>query len=174
MQPIADITVHSTDLSSRGLTPTGAPLFRVVWAPSRIDKVLRKDAEKVVEVPRYDAPGWILEKWLDAKALAGEREAFELAVASSEIAMEYPADGDYEFCYDFSILNDLDRAPLIAKVVNFETNNLTFKDRREMIKLREELKATEADKKKDEIIDSAIFGGSSIVDVTGRAYSLPN
>lgn len=173
MQPLADIIVKNIDLSARGLNPAGLPVFRVVWAPSRMDRVLNKENSDMVTLPRYDDQGWVLEKWSTPEVYAGTKEAFEASVSASPVAMEYPSDGEYEACYAFGHEEEVEKAEFIAKVMNFDRENFTFADRRLALQMKAEMDAKEVDQKRDDIIDRAM-SGSKIMDVTGRAYSLPN
>ena len=173
MQPIADITVNNIDLSARGMTGTGLPLFRVVWAPSRLDRVHNKESGELCSLPRYEDKGWVLEKWSPPEVYAGTREAFEASMSAMSVAMEYPSEGEYEACYAFEHGEDVEKAHFVAKVMNFDRENFTFADRRLALQLKAEMDAKEVDQKRDDIIDRAI-NSSKILDVTGRAYSLPN
>lgn len=170
MQSELDIVIHSVDLSGRGLTPSGKPVFRVVFAPTRIDKVLNKETGEIVQMRRYSEEGWVLEKWTDAETYAGAREAWETVNLAANVSMEYPADGEYEAVYSFSPGEDVTHADFIAKVMNFDRENFTFAERRLALKLKKEMDAKEVDRQRDEIIDRA-FHSAPILDATGRAYS---
>jgi hypothetical protein len=77
MQNISEITVHAIDLSEFGKTPAGDPLFRVVWGPSRIEKVWWRETKQIFELKTYpNKEAWVLEKWQSGLEWAGTPETF--------------------------------------------------------------------------------------------------
>jgi hypothetical protein len=159
MQSTKEIMIHEIDLSEFGKTPKGDPLFRVVWAPTRTEKVLIKGRDKVVELKRYpNEECWLLEKWKSAYDWAGTREGHRNMCFGAPIAMEYPEDGEYERC-DVSF-PDGDAvkgfAALYVQYLVMGTVNYTEKDRLKALKLREQMKEQDIDEKTSDAINDVL------------------
>jgi hypothetical protein len=140
-QPLFEITVHPVDLSRHGKTPSGLPVYRVVWADSRKSHVIR--AGKRFTLPRYlpdnenpeaSATGrWIVEQWMPPEQFVGmTREQYEdfLATFPSAAAEEYPTEGDYEL--KWPLKGNVDEAALHALLEQdkFRRTTLTAADRK--------------------------------------------
>ena len=113
MQSPLEIRFHPADLSIFGRSPGGLPLYRVVWADSRITKLFH-DSE-VLELPFYGpdtltSGQWILERWLPPERYIGmTREKFETFVESQRgedgelpPTEAWPSQGEYELADIFS------------------------------------------------------------------------
>lgn len=123
MQSTLDITVHPLDLSEHGRGPKGQPLYRIVWADSRVDRVVAEGRR--YDLPRYEhvTGKWILEKWrsgADLTQMTPELwQAFLDAQPYGSAQMEYPTDGDYELSYTFEGSVDPATAHKIAAMIEF-------------------------------------------------------
>ncbi len=76
MQPLSEIRVHPVKLSEFGTTPTGADVYRVVWADSRKSVAYRGNNKLVTDKYQHGAESdlrgkWVLEKWLSAAMYYG-------------------------------------------------------------------------------------------------------
>ena len=76
MQPLLELRLHPVDLREFGVTPSGANIYRMVWADSRKSVAFRGD--KRITTAKYQhsaeselAGKWILEKWLSAMEYYG-------------------------------------------------------------------------------------------------------
>lgn len=99
MQDSAAIKIHHLDLSQYGTNPQGKPVYRIVWADSRVEKFEYEG--KVCEVPIYagKADGkWVLEKWVPSSRFYGTPKQFEDAQRMTGVRMEYAHDGTYQHC----------------------------------------------------------------------------
>lgn len=163
MQPNSDVTFHPLDLSEHGRTPTGAAMYRIVWADSRIDKV--KFEGHFHEIPRYEAAEgkWVMEKWLSAYDLTKMTPLQYQELLTSQVfgsaEMPYPTDGDYELSYMFEGNVDPTKAHQIASMINFDRANFTDAQRAQAVKDSSEQKAFNADELKKEIIKNALTRG---------------
>lgn len=141
MQNISELLIHSVDLSAFGKTPAGDSLFRVVWAPTRIEKVWFKETKQLFDVQTYpDCEMWVLEKWMSALDFAGTREGFASQHENMPIAMEYPAEGEYAECMRFPTNESVSMAAKAVELLIYGKTNVTEKERIMALKLREELK----------------------------------
>jgi hypothetical protein len=161
----AGITFHPLDLSEHGKTPAGLPLYRIVLADSRIDKVFSEGV--IHELPRYEAceGEWVLEKWRSAYDLTKMTPLQWQELLDSQMfgtaQMEYPTDGDYELSYPFEGSVDPTKARMICTMIEFDQNNYTDADRGLASKQAHEAKAFNADEMKSEIIKAALTKGNS-------------
>ena len=114
MQSALEITMHPVDLSRHGKTPSGLPVYRVVWADTRTTTCLVQGKRHVL--PRYvsgdgvDASGhWILEKWAPPEITMGmTREVWSELIAGFQSQFgvppaveQWPETGEYELSYIF-------------------------------------------------------------------------
>lgn len=153
MQDISLINIHPLDLSRFGKTPQGKPVYRVVWADSRIEKAEYEG--RMYDVPLYTdkaAGKWILEKWLPADRFAGTREAFEKSCRDMGVNMEYPADGEYELSAIFpgEVVPEL--AYFWAGGINYDQANHTPAERARALREAYALSQKQAGEKKEELI----------------------
>jgi hypothetical protein len=146
MQNLAEITVHAVDLSEFGKTPGGLPLFRVVWSPSRIEKVWYRETKQLFELQMYpDSEAWVLEKWMSGLDYAGTPSSHAAQMEKSPINMEYPADGEYAECMRFPNNESVSMVKKAVEMLLYGTTNITEKERIQALKLREELKEKDID-----------------------------
>jgi hypothetical protein len=156
MQNISEITVHSIDLSEYGKTPAGDPLFRVVWSPTRIEKVWWRETKQVFEVKTYpNAEAWVLEKWQSGLDYAGPKDAYAELQKRMPVNMEYPTDGEYSECMRFPNNESVSMAKKAVEMLLYGTTHITEKERIEALRLREELKEKEADDRTSAMIRDA-------------------
>ena len=166
MQSPLEIKFHPLDLSEHGVTSGGLPLYRVVWAKSRITKLLYEG--KVIELPMYDEMPltygkWILEKWLSPMKYVGmTRDQWEAMFAAGPMfgapKQEYPVDGEYELAHIFTgTVSAAEAREGIAKTES-DLRNLSPEELKKLRLQREEKKRTaqKAEKAKvmAEIIDT--------------------
>lgn len=160
MQNPAEITFHPLDLSDHGKSSAGLPLYRIVWADSRVDKVLSEGT--IYQIPRYEAAEgkWVLEKYLTAQRLTGMTPLEYQELLDSQLfgtaQMEYPTDGDYELSYVFQGSVDPATARLIPSIIEFDQKNFTDAERSQAVKDSAEKKHFDAEALKSEIIKSAL------------------
>lgn len=163
MQSPLEITHHPLDLSEHGRTSSGLPLYRIVWADTRIDKVFSDG--KIHQIPRYEgAEGkWIIEKWLSAYDLTKMTPLEYQELLDSQLfgdaQMEYPTDGDYELSYVFEGTVDPAKAHLIPTLIECDQNNYTDADRARAVTASAEKKTVNLAAMKDEIIKAALTRG---------------
>jgi hypothetical protein len=157
MQNITEITVHEIDLSRFGKTPSGAPLFRVVWGPSRVEKLWYRETQQLIEAKMYpQSEEWVLEKWMSGLDWAGTPENFATQQSKMTINMEYPADGEYGECMRFPNNDAVSMAPMCVEMLLYGTTNVTEAERIAAIKLREEMKEKDADERASAMIRDAL------------------
>ena len=157
MQKASEITIHAIDLSSFGKTPSGLPLFRVVWGKSRIEKLWYRETKQLLDLPMY--PGceeWVLEKWMSGLDYAGTPEGFARQQQTTPIAMEYPADGEYAECMRFPNNESVSMAPKAVEMLLYGKTNITEAERIQALKLREEMKEKDLDQKTSDMIRDAL------------------
>lgn len=107
MQPSYEIKFHPVDLSQHGKTPTGLPLYRVVWGDTRKTKLIYQG--KIRVIPRYldgemTKGKWVLERLKGPEEFYGMSREQYLAMQSNfpgAPTEEWSSDGDYEFEYAF-------------------------------------------------------------------------
>lgn len=146
MQSKNDLKIHAVDLSAFGKTPTGDPLFRVVWAPGRIEKCWWKETKQLFDVQMYpECEQWVLEKWMSALDYAGPPEGYASQHAKMPIAMEYPADGEYAECMRFPNNESVSMAAKAVELLVYGKTNITEKERIQALRLREEMKEKDQD-----------------------------
>lgn len=164
MQPSFEITKHPIDLSEHGRTPTGAPLFRIVRADTRVDKV--RFEGRTHEIARYEAAEskWVLEKWLSAFDLTQMTpEQYESLLESQlfgSAQMPYPEGGDYELSYVFDGSVDVGKAHKIAAMIQFGHENRTDEERAQSLKEAATKKALDVESMKAEIVKTALTRGT--------------
>ncbi len=157
MQSLSEITIHSIDLSGFGKTPGDLPLFRVVWGPSRMEKVWWRETKQIFELKTYpNGENWILEKWQSGLDWAGTPESFANLQARMPINMEYPTDGEYAECMVFPTNESVSMANKAVEMLLYGTTQMTQKERIEALKLREELKEKDADERASQMIRDAL------------------
>jgi hypothetical protein len=157
MQNISEITVHATDLAEYGKTPAGNPLFRIVWAPTRIEKIWFRETRQLLDAQMYpECHQWILEKWVSALEYAGTPAAFEQQQATMPLSMEYPADGEYAECMRFPDNESVSMAKKAVELLLYGKTTITEKERIQALKLREELKEKDLDTKTSDAITDAL------------------
>ncbi len=158
MQPLFDITVHPTDLLEYGRTPFGGSLYRIVWSDSRLMKV--RHLGKTIEMPMYDYlhGKWILERWLSAEQVVGmSRVAYEALIANSTLPqMAYPERGEYEYVLAFPQEVVVGAARKTIEHIEFQRNNLTAKDRKQIATENAAQKELAADAERNEILGKAM------------------
>lgn len=149
MQPSFEIKFHPVDLSEYGKTPTGLPLYRVVWAESRKTRLLYNGKLRII--PRYLAlfqeladvypdltpeqktactrnmrAHWILERWKSPEEFIGmSRERYNAMAVQFPLAPteEFPSDGEYDFEHWFPF--EVDEALLKASLHQYEERRHT-------------------------------------------------
>ena len=157
MQSKSELIVHPVDLSAYGKTPSGAPLFRVVWAASRVEKLSYRITKQLFELKMYpQSEEWVLEKWMSALDYAGPKDSFEQQQMKSEINTEYPADGEYAECMRFPTNESVSMAPRAIEMLLHGKTNITEKERLQALKLREELKEKDLDNRTSAAISDAL------------------
>lgn len=163
MQNPKEILIHDIDLSEFGKTPTGDSMFRVVWGPSRTEKILvkRRIKNPVIEAKRYpNEELWILEKWQSALDWAGTPAGHASMCSGAPIEMEYPADGEYERC-DVSFPNNeavREFAALYVRFLVMGKTEFTEQDRMKALKLREQIKEDDITERTSEAIHDVLSG----------------
>jgi hypothetical protein len=159
MQAKSELIIHPIDLSEFGKNPAGNPIYRVVWGPSRTEKVLIKSRNELAELKRYpNQECWILEKWQSALDWAGPRDSHEERCAKSHIAMDYPEDGEYEQC-DGAFPDQesvFGFARLFVHFLVMGKVNYTEKERQRALKLREQIKEDDLDQKTSDAISDVL------------------
>lgn len=162
MQANSELTIHTIDLSEFGKTPSGDSLFRIVWAPTRIEKFWWRETKQLFDVQMYpDCEMWILEKWMSGLDWCGTPEGFASQQARMPITMEYPADGEYAECMRFPNNESVSMAKKAVELLLYGKTNITEKERIQALKLREEMKENDIDQKTSDAIH----------DVLGENYS---
>jgi hypothetical protein len=157
MQNASEITIHAIDLSRFGKTPSGLPLFRVVWGKSRVEKLWYRETRQLLDLPMYqDCEEWVLEKWLSAMDYAGTPDAFARQQERSPINMEYPPDGEYVECMRFPTNESVNMAPHAVELLMYGKTNITEAERIQALKLREEIKEKDIDQKTSDMIRDAL------------------
>ena len=159
MQRDSEITMYpGLDLSSVGKTPTGAPLFRVVLASSRIETVY--DSEGTFHrIPVYFHDGWVLEKWLKAEDFAGTPERFAADCKTAGLKKRYPTEGEYDAVHPFKTNDEVQLALLYAQMAQYGWENLTVPDRKKIHDFHIEKRAKDvAQQRRDMIADAAPVG----------------
>lgn len=148
MQNLAEITVHTVDLSEFGKTPGGLPLWRVVWAPTRIEKVWWRETKQIFELQTYpERETWILEKWMSALDYAGTLDSYDAQQMKSPIGMEYPTDGEYAESMEFPTNESVSMVKKAVELLMYGKTNITEKERIAALRLREETKEKDLDTK---------------------------
>jgi hypothetical protein len=162
MQELSTIKLHPLDLSEYGTNPAGKPVYRVVWADSRIEKYEYQG--KIVHVPLYagKADGkWILEKWLSAQDFYGMTQE-HLAIKATEmgVGMEYDPAGTYELCTGGGGIFPGEVTPRLAHLwasqINCDRANYTDAERAQALRDAYEESRKANDKKKDDVILTAL------------------
>jgi hypothetical protein len=162
MQDTASIKFHPLDLSQYGKNPQGLPLYRIVWADSRVEKIEQDGA--MHEVPLYagKADGkWVLEKWLSAQQFHGVDSLQWIAICKERgVEMEYATDGTYEMTSGGGIFPG-EVTPALAHLwasqIDFGRENFTDADRaralREAYAQSEKANEEKKDQKIHEILE---------------------
>ncbi len=97
------------DLHRHGLNPFGEPIYRVIWAPSRITRIGK---DRPVLIPMYSGPlalepvgnHWVLEGWKSTLEYTGGQtaEQWDRDAANSALG-PYPSRGEYCMHEAFSV-----------------------------------------------------------------------
>lgn len=157
MQNLSEITVHAVDLSEFGKTLAGFPLFRVVWAPTRIEKFWWRETKQLMDVPMYpNCENWVLEKWMSGMDYAGSPEGFASQQAKAPISMEYPTDGEYAECMRFPNNESVSMAKKAVELLIYGKTRITEKERIQALRLREELKEKDIEQKTSDAIHDVL------------------
>jgi hypothetical protein len=157
MQNLNEITVHAVDLSEFGKNPAGLPVFRVVWAPTRLEKIWFRETKQVQDLLRYpNCEEWVLEKWMSGLDYAGTPAAWAEVQKKSPINLEYPTDGEYAECMRFPNNESVSMAKKAVELLVYGKTNITETERRLALQLREELKEKDLDTKTSDMIKDAL------------------
>ena len=161
MQASYEIKHHPVNLERHGLNIYGAPLYRVVWADSRISKVICRG--KRFEIPRYqhepEVKGhFVLEKWAPPEVIVGmTREQYEdmLATIPNAAAEEYPERGEYELSYVFR--GEVDEVWLHRQLDFHEARfrNTTTAEKLEQFKAKEDKKENQEEEEFEQVYEQA-------------------
>lgn len=159
MQDNTAVKIHPLDLSQYGLNPDGEPIYRVVWADSRVEKA-EKDG-RIHEIQLYEgiAQGkWVLEKWIPVELYLGmTAEQYREKCRQEGVAMEIPVTGTYQMAggvFPGEVTARL--AHLWASQINFDQANFTPADRARAYREAYEESLRLAEQKKDEVIYTAL------------------
>src|SRR5258708_2847964 len=157
MQKASEITSHAVDLSEFGKTASGLPLFRVIWGPSRIEKIWFRETKQVQDLLRYpNCEEWVLEKWMSGLDYAGTPTAWAEVQGKFPINLEYPTDGEYAECMRFPNNESVSMAKKAVELLIYGKTNITEAERILALKLREELKEKDLDQKTSDMIRDAL------------------
>jgi hypothetical protein len=157
MQNLLEITIHAVDLSEFGKNPAGLSIFRVVWGPSRLEKIWFRETKQVQDLLRYpNCEEWVLEKWMSGLDYAGTPTAWAELQRKSPINLEYPTDGEYAECMRFPNNESVSMAKKAVELLVYGKTNITEAERRIALKLREELKEKDLDQKTSDMIKDAL------------------
>lgn len=183
MQSPLEITSHPLDMSVFGRSPGGLPLYRVVWADSRVTKLLYEG--RVHEMPFYGpdtvtAGHWILERWLSPEKYIGmTREQFEQFVVSQRLpdgslppTEEWPSLGEYELAHVFTDHVSMEEVREAIAKTEYELANFTPAMRAQAIAQRFEDKRKAKKARKGYKLDE-IMGRNSPNPEKNAVYSLP-
>lgn len=163
MQDLATIKLHSLDLSQYGVNPAGKPIYRVVWADSRVEKFESEGKMHLIPLYSGKADGkWVMEKWLSAEDFYGGMtpEQLDFAGRGMGVGMEYDTSGVYELCtggggiFPGEVTSKL--AHLWASQINCDQANYTDAERARALREAYEESSKATDKKKDEVIMNAL------------------
>jgi hypothetical protein len=157
MQNVSEITVHAVDLSEFGKTLSGLPLYRVVWGPTRMEKVWFRETRQIMTLEMYPhCELWVLEKWMSGLDWAGTAEAFERQQDKSPISMEYPTLGEYAESMRFPNNESVSMVKKAVEMLEYNTTNITEAERILALKLREEMKEKDLEQKTSDCINDAM------------------
>lgn len=157
MQNLSEITVHAVDLREFGKTPSGQPLFRVVWGPSRIEKCSWRETKQIFEVLMYpNCNEWVLEKWMSGLDFAGTPSSFAELQRRAPVNMDYPTDGEYVECMRFPSNEAVGLAPKAVALLLDGKTQITEAERIQALRLREELKEQDLEQKTSDMIRDAL------------------
>ena len=96
--PVSNLQHFPIAMSRFGLNPQGAPLYRIVFAPSRRYLVVGEAAEWRV-LHKQLGPVWIMERWLPAEQFAKcTRDEWNRDML---VLGPWPEKGEYELCHVF-------------------------------------------------------------------------
>lgn len=157
MQPTRDIKIYPLDLSEYGQTPGGEPIYRVVWADSRVEKAFADGHAHDLQLYDGHANGkWVLEKWLPGeKAVGVSREKYFDLTRGIGVDMEYPGAGDYYF---MAVLADV-TPHYVRFLIEFNIGdcaNLSPADRARRLSEAMAKDKAAKDKQKDEVLLKAL------------------
>lgn len=164
MQNAAEIEMYpGLDLSDVGLSPTGLPLYRVVKAETRLEKMY--DSEGTFrEIPAYLVDGWILEKYLTSVEYAGTPEQFQAACDEYGYKKRYPTEGEYDCVCRFESGDEVQLAREYARYNRHGIETFTPEERKRLRDERQKYQAAERKRiRRDIIADAAVsrFGRSA-------------
>lgn len=162
MQDLATIKVNSIDLSEYGVNPAGKPIYRVVWADSRVEKFEHEGKIHQVSLYAGKADGkWVMEKWLSAQDFYGmTQEQFKAMEKQMGVGMEYDTAGTYELCTGGGGIFPGEVTPRLAHLwasqINCDQANYTNAERAKALREAYAESSKQADIKKDEVIMNAL------------------
>jgi hypothetical protein len=157
MQSQLEITIHPVDLSEFGKNPAGLPIFRVVWGPTRLEKIWFRETKQVQDLLRYpNCKEWVLEKWLSGLDYAGTPSAWAELQRTKSINLDYPTDGEYDECMRFPNNEAVSMAKKAVELLVYGRTNITEAERTIALKLREELKEKDLDNRTSDMIKDAL------------------
>lgn len=158
MQDVSTIKIYPLDLKDCGLTPKGHPMYRVVWADSRTQRVVQDG--KAHDIPLYEAKAkgkWILERWTRPEDFLGvTREQWAAMEGYLGVQMDYPGDGDYELCGVFPDVVSPSLARLWAGQLFAGRENFSAAERAAAVREAYAQAEKEADAQKDIVIQNAL------------------
>lgn len=158
MQNPSDIRFADMDLCQHGLNPSGEPVYRVVWADSRVENVWHDG--KMIPLKLYDGHAngkRVLEKWKPcAEAVGLTREQYAEKTRELGVDMEYPSLGDY---YDMAILVEgagVNYVRALIEMNQHDVNNVTPAEKAKRLRDAMARDQKAVDEKKDAVIQSVL------------------
>jgi len=123
--PVSDLRHYPIAMSRFGLNPQGAPLYRIVFSPSRRYLVVGDVAEWRV-LHKNLGPVWIMERWLPAELFAKcTRDEW---IRDMLVLGPWPESGEYELCHVFDTAPPAD-ASIETLITWIEAGrNIPFRD----------------------------------------------
>lgn len=122
MQPLSELRLHPINLRTMGTTPSGAAVYRVVWADSRKSVAYRGNNRLVTGRYQHGAEAalqgkWILEKWLPAAQYYGmDAEAWDALQRTAVEKQKYTPSQESEVGRFLSTLDPVTRAQIEARL----------------------------------------------------------
>lgn len=162
MQSLLDVVVHPVDLGRHGKTPSGAPLYRVVWSDSRVqsDEFQGRVHHNEPFYPLIKGK-WLLEKWLPPEKYVGmtqsEWNAMFDGAMFGKARIAYPSDGEYEPVEIFDGTVDEQVVDRALQHHEFNLRNNSRAEREQVLKDRTDAREKAVDERYDQEL-SKIFG----------------